>query len=559
MKHRILIFVFILCLLPGFGQDLAPDTPEIIIPDTLLIIETPELLNPELGIPLDESLLEAVGEVMLPRIDDFPVQEPRVLQKIPGTDITFPPAERETSLTAESVLGAGTRNHIMSRILLYKLGDHPTMELDFLHEALDGFSLHPPGSSFYSRTEELTGELALSTEDLEMDADGSYREFERGLQGQSEYDAQIYRNVRAALTGTFQGDEIYRLRVEPEFRVASLIWKGVDPERFSELLASGSIVGELFFEKVRLGLSGSYGYRTLLEHPAGDWDYTLHRIDTRLSLGITLPRDLRIDASGGWYYSADVGHLFPFSFGFGGTPFNFLTFSLSGGYRARGVDMADLLERFPVMSPPEELRDDHGWFGKLDGRFNLSGGSFIRTGIVVGWNSGFPRAGGFDSESGFFDVLQEELITVEPEAEITWQVSSRTALNLGWQGLFYSGSSLMPQNRFFFEVGGDFRKRSAEAADDDAAAGDPAAGVRPPGESSRLGGGLSLLFLSGPHKEPQLPELGLSGFYRITDSIKLGVEAQDLLAPFMGGVPRWLWEPYEEPGIRFTAKVHIRL
>ena len=535
MRQILALVIFAVCLFPLPCQDVEPEEPDDLVPEQLLEIELQDPRNVVTGIPLEDELATdgegpLLGEPENPPIEesDLPLTLPDSI--VPGGGVSFP---SERALMAETLLGAGTRNHISGRVHLYQLGSRPTFELDFSHDALDGFGTNPPGSSFYRRTDELEGSLGIGVGRLEIDGTGFFREAEDGLQEKSAYGAMVRRTAEAGASAAYRGEGVARLRVEPGFHLTTLLWKGEDPDVFTEVVGSADVLGELVFEKFRLGLTGSYAYRTLTDRLDRDWDYTLHRVGAGILGTVALPQELWLEGRTGWFYSQDIGHLFPFSLSFGGRPFGWLVFSVGGGYRVQEYNLPDLLTALPFLHPPEELLDNHGWFGRWQSRLQWDAASYLEAGLLVGWNSGVPYPGSRDRETGFFTVEQIETITLEPELSAVWVVAPGWSLDLGWQGLFFTDPSFSPSSHLI-------------------------AGAAVAAPTGNLGGSLTARVSLGPERVAQIPEVGVLGFYRFTDNIRVVAEIQDILYPFMGD-PRSSWKPYQEPGTRFTTKVHIRL
>jgi hypothetical protein len=56
----------------------------------------------------------------------------------------------------------------------------------------------------------------------------------------------------------------------------------------------------------------------------------------------------------------------------------------------------------------------------------------------------------------------------------------------------------------------------------------------------------------------QMPIINLSGYYRISESVRFSLEISDPLAPFLGN-GRAYWGPYEAPGLLAFLGMNISL
>ena len=535
MRRILALSAFAACLLRLPSQDIEPVEPDVLLPEELLKIELPEPVGVDAGIPLEEELSTDLEGPLFAEPENPVIREPELALSLPnpivlGVGVVFP-AER--ALSAEVFFGAGSRNHINGRVHLYQLGSRPTFELDFGHDAIDGFGANPPGSSHYMRVDELEGRLGIEMGPLHVDGAGTFHEAENGLQEESSYGAMVRRTAGAEAAVKYRSDGIARLTVTPGIQLTTLLWKGEEPDVFTEVVGSADLLGELVFEKFRLGLTGSYTYRDMIDRPDRDWDYFLHRVSAGLVGTVNLPQELWLEARSSWFYSQDVSHLFPFSLRFGGRPAGWLVFSLGGGYRVQQMDLHYLLSNLPFLYPPQELVDNHGWFGSWESRIQWSAESFLEANAVLGWNSNVPLPTKRHEESGLFPLEQEAAVTLEPEVRVVWSVSPGLSLRVGWEGMLFLDDSRIPFHGVLLETSAITR-------------------------SGNAGGTLALRMDSGPERDLQAPDIGLSGFYRFNEDVRVIAEISDILFPFLGG-PRYSWKPFQEPGIRFTTGIHIRL
>jgi hypothetical protein len=518
--------------------------PDVSIPQQMVQPRQITVEDPHLGLPPAEEGKPAAQTVLLPVPQPHPVSEPEIPITLPGSDIALPSLRRDSSLVTEAVLGAGMENHIYSSLMLSKLGARPSFSLEFLHETFDGTFFTPRGPFFHRRTDALEGDLNLRFNNFGIDAMGHYNEQEMGLQDQSEFSSRIIRDIALSpeLTATFA--DRFRLTGLPYFSMVSTLNRGSTPEQYTEYLGGGTLEGAFLFDTVKTGLTAEYSYRwfstnldkiiTPPESPSGRFTYNLHRLGVYGFADWIQSQRFQVQAEAGWYYTFSGKHLFPFSVAGTVKPIPFLSFSLEGGYRVKQHNLADIISDYPLIRIPDTVTDNHGWYGAVDLTFQLWEGAQLMTGSELAWNSGYPYPGNFDEGRGFFDLRQEKTITFEPRARFDWDIAEYLSLHLLYDAVFPIEEIFIPVNTISLNLSAQTR-------------------------TDKAGGTLETMVRTAPVRGVQLPFVGLSGFYRFTENIKVSAEVEDILSAFMKlrDIKRYIWEPYQDIGFRFTIKTQI--
>lgn len=248
------------------------------------------------------------------------------------------------------------------------------------------------------------------------------------------------------------------------------------------------------------------------------------------------PATLILQASAGWFWNSDGLSLFPFFVSITGTPLDFLTVSLEGGYKVVPYDMHDVLSA-NALALPTPLVDDRGWYGESSAQLSLTRdlavsikASFMASDAMP-FGSTTPDA----ASTGLFPVTQAPGVHLSTVAGLRWGITQAFSLSAGWTHEYLD-------RPFFTPI-------------DSITAG--LVGLDP---SGRFGG--SFTVAAGPIADGTLqqPILHVSGFWRIIDVLKLQVDGDDLLAPLMGG-SRWTIGngSYIAPGFRLSTSLGMSL
>ncbi|MEE8440156.1 MAG: hypothetical protein V3S41_00420, partial [Spirochaetia bacterium] len=180
---RATIVVVLLTALTSLSvaQDSGPAEPsqtEIIIPEFVLRVE-------ELGVEEVEAVLPSEGELALGMIAlPLPGADELVVSDI-AFDAPLPAVAARSegpAVFSTGRLGAGTANHVLGELSIYKLGTDPRFRLGFAHEGLDGFQFNPAGSGYYAFTNTIDAWLSIQSDVLELEGEAGFVEIEKGLQ-----------------------------------------------------------------------------------------------------------------------------------------------------------------------------------------------------------------------------------------------------------------------------------------------------------------------------------------------------------------------------------------
>ncbi len=513
------------------GKDLGPTEPDIVLPQVILEIEDLSVENVEAKLPPDEELLPSRREIPLPAEGEIPVIEPSVA--IASTAGEPPaPAPAGPSIATEALVGAGLENTILGTLSVKTLGRDPRLSLSFSHEAVDGFSGHAAGSGFDSRTDNLSGELAMKLAFLDTDLQGSFNEDARGLQRQGTYIGRLSRRVDGSADFTARPLDWLTLDGKIKAGTDSLTLTGSTPLPVSEYRLAPSLGGEARFSWFRLGLSGDYSYRMADFGPAGSQE--VQRVRTGLTLGFELPASMLLEGSVAWFWNTSGASLFPFELRFSGTPFGFLTFGFGAGYKVVPYDAGGVLSEYRWVLP-EPLRDDSGWFA--DSNLKLSLAKDLILSGTLSFMSSREMLDTSDSTlaqdpaTGLFLLGQRQAVRLDSDISLRWNPVENVTLGAGWKRAFID--------------------RPAFAALDEARV----EGIAME-KSGAFGGNFLVALRTGVAPILQLPVVNVGGFFKISDSVEIHLDAEDLLQPALNA-PRYDLFPFQDPGFRVIAKARL--
>jgi hypothetical protein len=532
------ILIALLCAGPAAAQAPEPEEPDIVLPEVILRIEDFSVESVDSTLPADEAALPPARELPLPDPGELAISEPQLpLAVEEPAEPAAKAAGAAQTLSALVELGAGSMNHLLSRVSLFRQGGDPRFRLRFQHETLDGLSGEPPGSGFNLRQDSLEGALKLRLGGLRLDTQGELREEERGLQGQpiSPFVSRVFRHggASAELSWPIGSHWILAGAVDGSFDAQLLT--GAAPQGLTEVLAAPELSIELRYPRFWASLGGRYAYRDFLE----DGPEPVNRVGVEAGFGVDPLASLHLEAHGGWLWGTLLGHRFPFSLSLSAVPSAAFFLRLEGGYRVEQIDARNLLADFPWGELPAAILDDHGWYADLGLGFTLKRALSLQTGAHLAWHSAQPNPPlAPNPATGLFLMDQVSAVRLAVEATLRWTPVRQTFLAASWRMLLL--------DRLTFEPTTEVRLDGESAA-----------------SSGRWGARGSLVFRIGYAPAVPaytlVPELSLGLFYKASEAISLILEGEDLLSPLADGGDRWSWYPYVEPGIRGTFKVQINL
>jgi len=518
---------------PATNPAVAPGEPEIVMPQVILKIEDLSVQTVEAQLPPEEDLLPPVRTVPTLSEGELAVGEP-VLPPAPVEPEGPSSSSSNRMLSSDIQLGAGTLGLISGSVSLKTLGPDPRFSLKFNHQTLDGIAGHDPGSGYNTRTDGLGGDLTFGIGGVGTELSGSFQENENGLQGQPTpegYASVLTRGVSGG--AVFSGSiDWLSLTATGAGTLDLLTLQGPSPLTSQEVRFTPSLEAQARFGAFKVGLETDYGYRRD-EYLAGGSDF-LHRLKVQPFLSVDLPDHFVAEGSAGWFVNSDGLSRFIFSASVTGTPLDFLTLSVEGGYRVVPYDAHDVLATNPF-AQPEPLVDDRGWYGQSSVQLSLTRdlSATIKASFMA--SDRMPVGStDLDPATGLFDVTQEPGNQLSLNSGLRWGITPYISLSAGWD-------HELLDRPFFTPI-------------DSVTAG--LLGLDPRG---RFGGGLTMS--AGPITDGTLqqPLLHASVFWKIVEAVKLQVDGDDLLGPLAGsrwGVAR---DTYALPGFRLSLSLGMSL
>ncbi len=511
-------------------QAAAPGEPQIVMPQVILQVEDLSVEKVVAQLPPADTLLPPDRPVPVLSEGDLAVGDPVIPAASAPSDQTVVPEGK--LLSSDITLGAGMQNRILGSLSLKTLGPDPRFAIRFDHETVDGLAGHPPGSGFNTRSDLLDGSLKFGLLGMDTSLGGTYAESENGLQGLSPYGARLVRSISG--NADFSGAPLSWLSLDASAAASTdsltleLPASG-QPFQRSDLRVSPAVSAQARFGVVTLGLKSLYSYRT----DSGIGGGGLHRFSAGGSISASLPGAFLLAGDVGWFWNSDGLSLVPFSLSITGTPWDFLTVSLSGGYKVQTYDLHDILASSSFAGSPAALLDDHGWFGTGSLQLTITRDlSASVTGSFMASNALPVGSATVDPGTGLFPVVPTSGYRFSTDSGLRWGISSAFSLAVGWHEEWMQVPFFTPLYSLSAEI----------------------VGIDP---SGRFGGTLSATSEARPGVLV-LPVLRLSGFWKVSDSVRLQLDADDLLWPLLTS-PRTDLGGYLTPGLRVTGSIGMSL
>jgi len=545
-KHMTVVIACLLLLIPAgplFAQAAgggdttdagAKGNDDDLFPSVTLEIEDLSIEKIEAGLPDKEPLMAFERRAPLPGPGEIDVAEPAVDTLLPRADGTAAPAGK--SFYTSVLFGAGLQSNLLGRINLYRLGLPPVIRLLFDYENTDGFDYRQVGLGYGERRDEFSGGIKLNSDRLSFEAEGGFRERERGLQEQAPYFSSSDQFSHLSLDFSAKAGDLFTFAAAADGAITGFSLTGAAAPPYpadyppTEYLAGGKLSGGLTWPTVRAGLQVAYRYRNI---PGGDFEMNRFRADLDARWD---PLDaLRAEASVGIFTSTGVPYLVPWYARVRWFLFDWLSLTAGGGYRVRERNLADVRDELAFSDFPSGLPDNHGWYGEAGTQVSFANLLLLTVDATLAENSAYARlASSPDPLTGLFPVVYDpEVPTLSVDARLKLPVA-------GWLTLSSVNRLVLP-----------FAPGDAPTA----SVGGEAAVEEPTGA---FGIKLSFQLSTDPLGRWEFPFLDASAYVRIVDNMKLTVEALDLLQP-LGGGPRYELYPYLAPGIRARFKIEITL
>jgi hypothetical protein len=512
-----------------------PGEPDIIMPQVVLQVEDLSVEKVEAQLPPEEDMLPPIRTVPALSEGELAVGEPTIPAAAVETEGSAAPSNTRL-LSSEVQVGTGTQNMILGSVSLKTLGPDPRFSVQFRHETLDGFAGKDPGSGFNLRNDSLDGGLKFRLGGISTDLAGSFKEEDAGLQrrgGTGAYSSDLTRAIGG--TASFSGDpaDWVTVTLSAAGGLDTMTLQGAAPASASGLRISPAASALARFGTFKIGLETRYWYRDESFVPGGTDQ--AHRVKISTVLSLELPATFVVQATAGWFWNTAGLSLFPFSLSVTGTPLEFLTLSLEGGYRVVPYDMHDILSAGAFVLPGL-LADDRGWYADASVQLSLMRELSATVKATLMAHDAMPNGSTVaDPSTGLFPVAQSSATQLSTSAGLRWGITQAFSLSAGWNHELMDRPFFTPIDSI-------------------------TAGIVGLDSSGRFGASFTIAV--GPIADGTLqqPVLHVSGFWKIIDAIKLQIDGDDLLAP-LAGRDRWsvARDLFITPGFRIVGSLSMSL
>ncbi len=515
----------------------APEETEIIVPELVLQVEELQLQEVSAVLPEEGELALGRISIPLPGADDLLVDEVAFTVPQPGVAV----GRDDSSVFSSGRLGAGTVNHIVGELSLFKLGADPRFRLRFTHEGLDGYQFEEAGRGFFSNLNVIDGWFAGGTDKISSDVEAAFSEDVEGLQGESAYFSTGLRRTTATATTEFTPEPLISLigGFDGSFstRILSASGDSSVPAQ-QELALSPNAEARFGVGSVDIVFTTSYFLRLLLE---GDIP-PRQEIDLLAGVDIELPASGAVSARAGVLWDPDVALQYPWSLSVDLLLGDALETRISAGYRVERLLLGDLWSDVPLAAAGDsvgaELRNDGQWYGSLGARWSGPSGLALTTSADFTAHDAIVDIQPYDAANDEFPFVQRDMLSLGTSARASWRPGPGIQVEAGWSGVFIDSISGTATNSFDSSVRvGDSSERFSATAD-----------------------ARTEFF-----PEVSMPLLGLTGSFAPSDELEFTLEFADLLAPLLENGrpaygPRVSPEyPFIEPGFRASVFTRISL
>jgi len=539
MTNRTILAGILLTALAAFGVAQAgptePDETEIIIPEFILHVE-------ELGVEEVEAVLPSEGELALgqislplPGADDLVVSDVAFDAPLPAVS-----ARREgPSVFSTGRLGAGSANHVLGELSIYKLGTDPRFRLGFAHEGTDGFQFNPAGTGFYSFTNSIDTWLSMESENLQLESEGSFLETEKGLQNQSSYNAVSVRTTDLSADLTYTPDPLVTLVGTLDGGMATRLQTtsgGASVPRDQEYTLTPEVSATIDVRAVDLIFRTSYFLRL-----TSGGSLPVHQdLDFTAGFEAELPW-IVIDGHAGIFWQVGGALLYPWQLALQSTIGDALELGASGGYRVERTSLEELWSTEPLLAVgdsalPADLVNNGVWYATADARWTGMAGLSLRSEVEFASESAVVDILPYDTASDEFPFVQRALMSVTPSVQAAWQPSPVWQFEAGWSGRFLDQTRVDP-------------------------AGSVTGAIRYTGRDGIFRADLEAV--SDFYPDPAMPLLDFTGTVSAGQGVEVVMELSDLLAPLLDpgravhGFQVTSDYPFIEPG--FVASIFARI
>ncbi len=537
MKYALIALLLSTAATNGLAQagPAAPERTDIVVPELILRVE--ELQVQRITAPLPNEGELALGRVAiaLPAPGELVFDDSAFVIDAPGRT----PIAPGSSVFSTGRLGAGSSNHIVGELTLFKLGADPRFRLGFGYEGIDGYQFRSAGTGFFRTTNRVDGSIAAATDTTRFDANGSFTDRADGLQGVTDYFSVGVRRTQVDATLEYRPDPLIAITSSIDGTLSTRIQSTsesseVPREREYSLLPD--IEARISVAAVDIVFGTSYFLRFF---PDGSLPFA-HDVDASAGIDLDLPI-VQASVRGGvrWDFATRIAY--PWSARLGVLIADRVDASVFGGLRVDRTRYADLWAEVPLLAvggQNGELRRNQEWFGGASARWSGPSGLAVSTEVEYTWSDARIEVAGLNEQS-VYSFEQRPLSSLRVSSRAGWRVSPTFSIQTGWTGRFIDTVAGVPSG----------------AIDGALAWSDP---------SGRFG--LSGEVSSGFYPEPTLPRVGLTGSYVIADGVEIDLELLDLLAPLLGERGRAAFGPmvgdrfpFIEPGLRGSLITRISL
>ncbi len=540
MKHIRTIVLLILIAGGAWGQQSGPSAPqdtEIIVPELLLEIQELEVQQVSAVLPDEGELALGRMSILLPGAGELFIDEGAFTVPAPG--VTRP--TDAPSVFSSGRLGAGTANHIVGELSLFRLGASPRFRLRFAHEGIDGYQFREAGTGYFASNNVIDGWFSGGTDRFATEVEAAFSEEVHGLQGASEFYSVGLRSTEATTT--------FRFTPEPAIRLTGSLDAGA-ATRIQSMSGSGQVPREQEFtigphaearftiRAVDLVVSSSYFLRFLR---AGEIP-VYQDVDLLAGVDVEFSSALSASARAGVQWEPGADLRYPWSLGVEMLLGEALETRLSGGYRVERLTLAGIWSEVPQADAGTfdggGLTSDGQWYAGVGTRWSGPTGLALSTGVDFVVHDSVVDLLPFDPDTSRFQYEQRSMLSLIANSRVSWRPGSRVLAEAGWTGRFIDTTTGTPTG----SVDGAIRLGDA---------------------SGRLTAGADVRTDFFP--QATMPRLGLSGSFAPSDELEFSLEFTDVLAPLLeagrptlGGIvgPDY---PFIQPGFRASLFARISL
>ncbi len=550
MRHTLLLLILpLLTAAVAAAQTVEPKEPQIVLPPVLLKVQ--DVTQEKIDTPLPAEQPPALPEidVALPQAQNIQLgaaayEVPVPAQGPSGGTITVQP-KQTSNFFSDGLIGAGSMNHILGDITLYKLGEDPRFNLEFSHERIDGYldpltgqpyHYWPAGAGFFNRTDAVVGSLTTAAKGLfSLDTHDFYRETENGLQGKGAYSSVTHRFISGDLKSSYLQLKPFTIGAGVKATSGDMTLSSPTPSsaiNAQELSVKPTVSLGLDLSHVTGNLTGFYGFST----NTGQTQFQQQNAGGTLSVNAELPLALTLNASVGGLWDSTIGWAVPFSLELDGVYKDLLTYRLYGGYKVDQVSYFQLWTQYPFLNHNQILASSSGWYGGVSTNWRFGKNLALQGAVDFSnmSNAVMPVSIAQDG-TGLFAFTQGDATTLTPKVSFSWDPQGPFSVTLGWSGNFINPVPFTPVNSFKLDAGYN------DSGDKYGATVSGTMDLFKPGQGSTL-----------------MPNLGLSGYFRVSDGVTFHLDMSDLLSPFTQS-GRTTWNTYTDPGFRVTVTTQISL